>query len=212
MIPNLKLQNFRLLLLLTILTTTVSVAQRDVEKWKLQLALGVNNPIDNGENVGYYSEYINFPTINIGLQHMVSRNWGAKLDLGYNRATSADGSLPYKMNYTRINLQAVYDFQDLIAFLPDRFGLVAHAGPGVSMTRPLGKYVNNTYNYPNVMGGMELHYRVSKSLSIFVDGSYVYSLAGKNKYDVSDGFSFKGDLMYAVVGLSLSLSGNNYCF
>src|SRR5690606_36233613 len=102
------------------------------------------------------------------------------------------------------NLQAVYDFQDLITFLPERFGLVAHAGPGVSMTRPLGNYVNNTYNYPNLMGGMELHYRVSKSLSIFVDGSYVYSLAGTNKYSVSDGFSFKGDLMYAAIGLSLS--------
>lgn len=213
MVPYLKIQNLACLLIVTLLTTSISVAQRDVEKWKLQLALGVNNPIDYGEDEGYYSKYINFPTINLGVQHMFSRNWGAKLDLGYNRASSESGSIPYKLNYTRINVQAVYDFKDLFRFLPPPIGVVAHAGPGVSITQPLGEYSNNTYTYPNLLGGVEVHYRLSESVSIYADAGYAYSLSNTDKYDVdTDGFSFNGDLMYVAVGVSLSLSGCNYCY
>lgn len=209
MTPYLKKQNLSWLLVLALMTTSLSIAQRDVEKWKFQVALGVNNTIDQEETVGYYSQFINFPTINLGVQHMFSRNLGAKLDLGYNRSSNAENSLPYKLNYTRINAQAVYDFKDVITFLPPRIGLVAHAGPGVSMTKPLGNYSNNTYTYLNVLGGLEVHYRLTESLSIYLDGAYALALAGKNKYPGT--FSFNGDLMYVAFGASISLSGCHYC-
>lgn len=212
MTPYLKLQNLSWLLFLTLMTTSLSIAQKDVEKWKLQLSLGVNNTLDQEETVGFFSKKINFPAINLGVQHMFSRNWGAKLDLGYNRSSEANNSLPYKLNYTRFNIQAVYDFKDLLTFLPPPIGIVAHAGPGLSMTKPLGNYANNTYTYPNVLGGVEVHYRLTESLSIYVDGSYVYSFSGKNKYNVAtDGFSFNGDLAYVAFGVSISLSGCHYC-
>lgn len=213
MTPYFKTQNFSWLLFLALMVSSLSMAQKDVEKWKLQLAIGINNPIDRGQDDGYYSKYVNFPTVNLGVQHMFSRNLGAKLDLGYNRASSETGSIPYKMNYTRINVQAVYDFKDLFTFLPPPIGVVAHAGPGVSMTKPLGSYANNTYSYVNVLGGLEVHYRLSESVSIFADGGYAYSLSGKDKYDVAtDGFSFNGDLMYVAFGVSISLSGCHYCY
>lgn len=210
--PYFKLQNLSWLLFLTLMTTSLSVAQRDVEKWKLQVALGINNPIDNGENVGYYSKYINFPSINLGVQHMFSESWGAKLDFGYNRASNAEGSLPYKLNYTRINAQVVYDFNKLLPFLPAPIGVVGHAGPGVTMTKPLANFVNNTYTYLNVLGGLEVHYRLSESVSVYVDGSYALSLSGKDKYVLAtDGYSFNGDLAYVALGVSISLSGCHYC-
>lgn len=213
MTPYFKTQNFSWLLFLALMVSSLSMAQKDVEKWKLQLAIGINNPIDRGQDDGYYSKYVNFPTVNLGVQHMFSSNLGAKLDLGYNRASSETGSIPYKMNYTRINVQAVYDFKDLFTFLPPPIGVVAHAGPGVSMTKPLGSYANNTYSYVNVLGGLEVHYRLSESVSIFADGGYAYSLSGKDKYDVAtDGFSFNGDLMYVAFGVSISLSGCHYCY
>ncbi|MBO3099153.1 outer membrane beta-barrel protein [Gelidibacter pelagius] len=213
MTPYFKTQNFSWLLFLALMVSSLSMAQKDVEKWKLQLAIGINNPIDRGQDDGYYSKYVNFPTVNLGVQHMFSSNLGAKLDLGYNRASSETGSIPYKMNYTRINVQAVYDFKDLFTFLPPPIGVVAHAGPGVSMTKPLGSYANNTYSYVNVLGGLEVHYRLSESVSIFADGGYAYSLSGKDKYDVdTDGFSFNGDLMYVAFGVSISLSGCHYCY
>lgn len=212
MTPYFKIQNFRWLLFLTLITTSLSFAQKDVEKWKLQIALGVNNTVDQPETYGFYSKQINFPTVNLGIQHMFSRNLGAKFDLGYNRSSHAEKSLPYKLNYTRVNVQGVYDFKDLFTFLPRQIGIVAHAGPGMSMTKPLGNYANNTYTYFNLLGGAELHYRVTKTLSIYVDGSYVYSLANKTKYDVyNDGFSFNGDLAYVTFGVAISLSGCHYC-
>lgn len=213
MTPYFKIQNLSWLLFLTLMTSSLSQAQKDVEKWKLQASLGINNPIDYGEDDGYYSKYINFPTINLGVQHMFSRNWGVKLDLGYNRAASENRSLPYKLNYTRINAQAVYDFKDVITFLPPPIGIVAHAGPGISMTKPLGNFSNNTYTYLNMLGGLEVHYRLSESVSIFADGGYVYSLSGNDRYAVAtDGFSFNGDLMYVTFGISFSLSGCHYCY
>ncbi|TDU43107.1 outer membrane protein with beta-barrel domain [Gelidibacter sediminis] len=208
-----KTQNLVWLLLLSLMTTSLCVAQRDVEQWKLQVSLGFNNPIDVVDDDEYYSEYVNFPSINIGVQHMFSENFGAKLDLGYNRSKSAEGSKDFKLNYTRINAQLVYDFKDVFTFLPAPIGVVGHAGPGVTMTAPLGADTNNTYAYPNFLGGLEVHYRLSESLSVFIDGSYALSLSGKRKYDpVVDGYSFNGDLMYVAVGVSLSLSGCNYCY
>ena len=213
MTPYFKTQNLSWLLYLTLMITSVSTAQKDVEKWKLQLALGINNTIDQVETEGYFSKQINFPTVNLGVQHMFARNWGAILDLGYNRSSEAtDRSLPYKLNYTRVNVQAVYDFKDVITFLPPPIGIVLHAGPGVSMTKPLGDFTNNTYTFPNVLGGLEVHYRLTESLSIYVDGSYVLSLSSKSKYDVAtDGFSFNGNLAYVAFGASISLSGCHYC-
>jgi hypothetical protein len=212
MTPYIKIENLCWMLFLTLLATSTSFAQRDVEKWKLQLAVGVNNPIDRVKNDGYYTKYINFPTVNIGVQHMFSENLGAKLDFGYNRSSDADASLPFKLNYSRINAQAVYDFKELISFLPSGIGVVGHAGPGISMTKPLGDFVDNTYTYLNLLGGLEIHYRVAESYSFFVDGSYAFSSLFKNKYDYEiDGFSFRGDLMYVVVGVSVSLSGCRYC-
>lgn len=208
-----KMQNLNWLLFVALMATSLSVAQKVEEKWKFQVALGVNNTIDQEEAPKYFSKFINFPSINLGVQHMFSRNLGAKLSLGYNRSSAADNSLPYELNYSRVNLEAVYDFKDLITFLPAPIGIVAHAGPGVSMTGPLGSFANNTYTYMNVVGGLEVHYRFTESLSIFIDGSYAYSLSGKNKYDLAtDGFSFNGDLAYVAFGVSISLSRSGYCF
>ncbi|MGC1632231.1 MAG: cell envelope biogenesis protein OmpA [Gelidibacter sp.] len=209
MIPYFKTQNLSWLLFLTLLNTSLISGQKDVEKWKLQVALGVNNPIDDNDPT-FFTEYINFPTINLGLQHMFSRNFGAKLDLGYNRASEGTESLPFKLNYTRINVQAVYDFKDVFKFWPDPIGIVAHAGPGLSMTKPLSPYANNTYSYPNVLAGLEVHYRLTESLSIYVDGSYALSLSRKEKYPINT-FSFNGDLMYVTFGAAISLDGCHYC-
>ena len=192
--------------------STFVEAQNDTSKWKLQLALGFNNPIDNETDPIFYSEYVNLPTVNVGLQHMLSDTWGAKLDVGFNRSHNAASSQEFKLNYTRVNLQAVYDFNRLIWFWPAPLAIVAHAGPGVSFTKPLGEYADNTYTYLNALAGLEVHYGLSRTLSIYADGGYVFSFSGEDKYGPQiDGYSFNGDLMYVAVGVSISLSGCSYC-
>ncbi len=212
MTSNFKIQKVKLLLILTVLMTMLSFSQTDSEKWKFQLALGINNPIDTGENVGYSSKYVNFPTVNLGLQHMFSDAIGAKLDIGFNRSSNSNSSLEFKLNYTRVNAQIVYNLRSMLHSLPNRIAIVAHAGPGMSFTQPLGNFSENKYTYLNALGGLEIHYGLSRNLSVYGDLGYVYSLAGKNKYDVAvDGFSFNDDLMYAAFGVSISLNGCKYC-
>ena len=211
--PYFKIQKSIWILFLVLMLSTVGVAQESQDKWKLQLALGVNKPLSTAGHPGYFSEIINFPTINLGVQHMFTNTFGAKLDLGYNRSSEREGSLPFTLNYTRVNVQAVYNFKDLLTFLPRRISIVGHAGPGVTMTKPLDSASENTYTYPNGLLGFELHYQLSRTLSIYGDAGYALSFANGYKYNVAaNGYSFNGDLAYVAVGVSVSLSGSNYCF
>ena len=186
--------------------------QSDTEKWKLQFAVGLNNPFENESARGYFSHDLNFPTINLGIQHMFTGSMGAKLDLGYNRSSNADESPEFKLNYTRINAQFVYDFFDLLTFMPNRINIVGHAGPGISFTKPLDQFADNTYTFLNFLVGFELHYGISESFSIYGDLGYVYSFSGGEKYDPAvDGLSFDGNLVYATLGVSVALSGCFFC-
>jgi Outer membrane protein beta-barrel domain len=196
----------------TILVSSFASAQEETDKWKLQLALGVNNPIDDGKNDGYYTKYLNFPSVNLGIQHMFTKKLGTKLDYGFNRSSNDTGSKEFKLNYSRVNLQFVYDATSDLRFLPEPITIVAHIGPGMSFTQPLGNDSKNTYTYLNLLTGLETHYKVSRTFSVFADVSFAYSLTSKDKYDANiDGFSFNGDLIYASIGISVSLSGCYYC-
>lgn len=205
--------NKQIVLALIIVFGFISVhGQRDTERWKGQISIGVNNPIDDGKNDGFFTKYINIPTVNIGVQHMLNENWGAKLDFGYNRSSNADGSQEFKLNYTRINAQAVYNATNLLIFLPNTIEIVAHAGPGVTFSNPLSPYSENKYTYLNVLAGGEIHYRIFRGLTVYTDLSYALSLAGNDKYDVNvDGFSFNGDLIYLTFGVTFSISGCQFC-
>ena len=201
-----------LLWLIAVFNTHFVMAQRAEKRWTGQIAIGMNNPIDDGSNDGYFTNYLNFPTVNIGVQHMFKPDWGARLDVGFNRASNADGSLDFKLNYTRVNAQIVYNATNVLRFLPERLELVAHAGPGLSFTSPLAPYSNNTYTYLNLLAGAEIHYRLSRGVTIFTDLSYALSLAGEDKYNINvDGFSFNGDLLYLTFGVTFALSGCQYC-
>jgi len=205
---------FRLKTLIVLLSISFfynqAIAQKDTNKWKLQLAFGMNSPSGN-QVEGYEAKSLNFPTINLGVQYMFKRQMGAKLDIGYNRFANESDSSEFKLNYTRINAQFVYDFSGNIG-LPPQLALVSHIGPGVSITKPLRDDSDNKYAYLNVMGGLELHYAIAENISVFTDVSYIKGLSNKEKYDpVTDGYSFNGDLLTLTFGVSVSLSGCTYC-
>ena len=142
---------------------------------------------------------------------MFKSQMGAKLDIGYNRFANNSGTPEFKLNYTRINAQFVYDFSRSIG-MPPHMALVSHVGPGVSMTKPLRDDSDNTYTFLNVMGGLELHYAIAENISVFADVSYIKGLSSKEKYDpVTEGYSFNGDLLTLTFGVSVSLSGCTYC-
>lgn len=194
-----------------ILMSTLCFSQEDTSKWKALISFGLNSPSQDGLIQPFEANSINFPSINLGIQHMFKPQLGAKLDFGYNRFTNANNSPDFKVNYTRINAQLVYDTTRDLSFLPLGIGMVLHAGPGYTMIKPLDIYRENKNSYLNVMVGLELHYTMSKTVSLFVDGSYIMGFAGD--FDpITDGAgSFNGNMLTLTFGASISLSGCRTC-
>lgn len=212
---NVMTSNYRLqklsVLVIALLCFTNSYAQRDTNKWKAQIALGVNSPSQSGFVEGFQSKSLNFPTVNLGIQRMFKPQFGAKFDFGFNRFSSGSNSVEFKTNYTRINIQFVYDPTESIVFLPERLGLVVHAGPGYSSVKPLGNFGSNKTAFLNVMAGFEVHYGITKRMSAYMDTSYILGL-GKDFDPITEGYgSFNGNLMTITFGLAFSLSGCQYC-
>ncbi|WP_452229636.1 MULTISPECIES: cell envelope biogenesis protein OmpA [unclassified Lacinutrix] len=185
-------------------------SQSETSTWKAQFAVGINSPSQSAFVSTFEAKPINFPTVHMGLQRMFSRNLGAKLDFGYNRLSNASNSPEFKVNYSRVNVQAVYDLGSFIR-LPQNYAIIAHAGPGFTFVKPLGEYTDNKESFLNAMAGLEFHYGISQSLSLFLDTSYIYAFSGD--YDnIGDGFgTFNGNLLTATIGISISLSGCYYC-
>jgi hypothetical protein len=77
--------------------------------------------------------------------------------------------------------------------------------------KPLGNYADNNLSFLNLMGGLEIHYGLSDTMSVFTDISYIYG-SGKDFDPLTDGFgSFNGNLTTITFGVSFSLSGCYYC-
>ena len=210
----LKQYNIRLLLVLFLFFGVFHSghAQQEVDVFRLQLGLGVNSPLDANLTPQFESKTINFPSIQLGFRYMFKNTLGAKLDVQYNRFSSASTSLPFKSNYSRLNLQGIYDVTDKLNFLSPRTSIFVHAGPGLSISKPLGIYNSNTYNFFNLNAGVEVEFIVSKRLSLFSDLNYTYAFASDDKYAVlTDGFSFNENMIQVTVGISVALSGCKYC-
>ena len=190
-------------------SSLLGFSQGDTGSIIAQFALGVNSPSSSGFVDDFESNSINFPSINLGLQYMFKPKLGAKLDFGYNRFSDTGDSPEFKVNYTRFNAQLVYNLSNIIPI--NRIGTFIHAGPGLTMISPLGNYVENDTSFLNAMAGIEFHYGVSDTLSVYLDTSYILGF-GKDFDPILDGYgSFNGNLLTVTIGASISLSGCYYC-
>ena len=187
------------------------MSQTAKNKFKAQVALGVNNPSSSGFVSGFEAKRVNFPTVNLGIQYLFTESMGAKFDFGFSRFSNSDESPEFKDNYSRLNIQFVYDATPKFTFLPDRIGLVGHAGPGYTFLKPLGNYADNNLSFLNMMGGIEIHYELSDTVTLFTDVSYIYGMA-KDFDPMMEGYgAFNGNLTTLTFGVSFSLSGCYYC-
>lgn len=198
-------------ILIAVFTLSTANAQIETSKWKALFALGFNSPSQDGLVAPFEVNSINFPTINLGVQRMFTPQLGAKVDFGYNRFANADNTPEFKTNYTRFNLQFVYDATRDFNFLPFGTGMLFHVGPGYSMIKPLGDYGDNKTSFLNAMGGLEFHYGISRTVSAFIDASYIVGFA--DAFDpITEGFgSFNGNMLTVTVGVAVSLSGCYTC-
>ncbi|MBC3845393.1 cell envelope biogenesis protein OmpA [Winogradskyella echinorum] len=186
---------------------------KKTSKWKALFAAGINYPTTDGFVSGSYAQPINFPTVNLGVQHMLKSNYGVKLDYGFNRFKSDKDTPDFKINYSRINAQFVYDPSGFIGFLPNRLRTILHAGPGISFVKPLANLKDNKQTYMNLLGGLEVHYAINEKVSIYTDVAYIYGLTSLDKYDpvISGLGAFNGSVFNLTFGVAVSLSGCQFC-
>jgi hypothetical protein len=205
--------NYIILLLVLCSTASIEAQWRQTMKWKAVIATGISYPFTDGFVQGSFAQPVNFPTVNLGIQRMFKQEYGARLDYGFNRFASAKESAEFKINYTRFNLQFVYDPTQLLRFLPKRTAIALHGGPGISFAKPLGGIVDRNQTFANLLGGFELHYAINQRLNVFGDFSYIWGLTSLDDYEppLSGLGAFNGSLFTVTVGLSISLSGCQYC-
>ncbi|MDN3491260.1 cell envelope biogenesis protein OmpA [Winogradskyella bathintestinalis] len=214
---NLEMQyNFKqyLYFLCVLLFTFKSEAQfKDTAKWKALFAVGVNYPTTDGFVKGSYAQSMNFPTVNLGIQHMLKQHYGVKLDFGFNRFKNSDETPEFKINYSRINAQFVYDPSTSLTFLPARLRTVLHAGPGLTFAKPLSTLKENKQSYLNLLGGLEIHYAINEKVSIYADTAYIYGITSLDDYNpaLSGLGAFNGSVFNLTFGVAISLSGCQYC-
>lgn len=203
-----------LLVLSIIFTTYQSYGQfKDTSKWKALIALGFNSPSASGFVEGAEAQSLNFPTVNLGVQHMFKKQFGVKLDYGFNRFKVDEFSPKVKINYSRINAQFVFDPTEYIGFLPKGIRPILHAGPGFSFVKPLGGLDDNKQSYLNLLGGLEVHYAIAEKVSVYVDVAYIYGLTSLDDYDpvLSGVGAFNGNVFNMTFGVAVSLSGCQFC-
>lgn len=191
-----------------------SYAQRvDNSTWKAQISLGVNSPSSSGLINEGEAKSVNLPTVNLGIQRMFSKTLGAKLDYGFNRISNDDSAPEFKVNYSRINAQLVYNSTRHLSFLPEQIQTVLHAGPGLSFVTPLGTLGDNEQSYLNFNTGLEIHYSINRKISVFTDVSYIYGFTSLDHYNppLSGLGAFNGNLLNLTFGISISLSDCYYC-
>jgi len=210
---KLDLKQYLFFFIVISMTFSSNAQFKDTAKWKALVALGFNYPTTDGFVEGTFAKSVNFPTVNLGIQHMLKRQYGVKLDFGFNRFKNDDESPEFKINYSRINAQFVFDPSEYIGFLPMRMRTVLHAGPGLTFAKPLGNLGDNKQTYLNLLGGIEFHYAINEKVSIYTDVAYIYGLTSLEDYDpVLSGLgAFNGSVFNLTFGIAVSLSGCQFC-
>jgi len=186
---------------------------KDMGKLKALFAVGISSPTTDGFVTGANAKEVNFPTVNLGVEYMFKRQYGVKLDYGFNRFGNEKESPEFKINYSRINAQFVFDPSHYMHFLPTKMRTVLHAGPGISFAKPLGTLGDNKQTYVNLLAGLELHYVINPKVSIYTDIAFIYGLTSLDEYDsVLDGLgAFNGTVFNLTFGIAVSLSGCQFC-
>ncbi len=198
------------------ITLCISFSNAQVKehnKLRALIGLGFNYPLNNGFIDGGEAKSLNFPTVNLGAQYMLKRHIGFRLDYGFNRLSNADDAPDFKINYSRVNTQFVYNPTDYLKFLPTRIQIFAHGGPGIAIVKPLGTLDANKQTYLNAIIGLDFQYYINDKIAFYTDIAYVHGFTSLEDYNpVLAGLgAFNGSLLNLTFGVSVALSGCQYC-
>ncbi|MDP5105476.1 MAG: OmpA family protein [Polaribacter sp.] len=160
--------------LLFCFTIAFYAQEQEFNKWSIDLGAGVTRII-NPLSDGYRSNSFDPGQANFGVRYMFNEKFGLRLDVGYNEFKEGEGSLPYKANYYRTNLEGVINAGNLFKFSSwtKRFNFLFHAGFGMSNLNTITP-IDNSESIFNIIVGFTPQYKLSNRISLFLDFSTIF--------------------------------------
>lgn len=184
-----------LILLFLLGANSLTYAQKDFNKWSLELNGGFNKPM-GPLTPGYLSPTLNLGHLDIGARHMINEYFGFKGNLGIGNFKEANGVSPnFTTNYLSLTAEGVSNFGRMLNFesFTKKIGLLGHlgAGGGRMVYEQPAIYFNEPDYYYIIKSGITTLFNltnriaISGDISVNVNGRQTYTLDG-NAYNVID--------------------------
>lgn len=194
----------------TTMTTTAASVDNDYNRWSIEVSGGANKPFRTF-TPGYYTNRVNFYTVDLGARYMLNNKFGLKLDFGFNKFENHDDSLPFESTYLRGNIQGVVNLGRVLNFedWTNTLGLLLHAGGGVYMLQSEEGFEGEDWG-ANLIGGLTAQVKLSDRIVLTGDVSGIANGFQNNNFDgmSATNTTVDGLMVTGTLGLTFYLGGH----
>lgn len=184
-----------LVLLVLFGASTLTYAQKEFNKWSVEVNGGFNKPM-GPLTPGYLSPTLNLGHVDIGARHMINEFFGFKGNLGLGTFREANGVSPeFTTKYLTITAEGVGNFGRMLNFesFTKKIGLLGHLGAGggrIAYQEPAIYSSEPEYNYIITSGITTLYnltdrIAISGDISVHINGRQTYTFDG-NAFNALD--------------------------
>lgn len=189
---------------------TATTGNNDYNKWSIEVSGGANKPFRTF-TPGYFTDRVNFFTVDLGARYMFNNKFGLKLDFGYNKFENNDSSAEFESTYLRGDIQGVVNLGRVLNFedWTNTIGLLAHAGGGVYQLKSDNGFDGEDWG-ANLIGGFTAQLKLSNHIVLTGD---VTGIANGFQNWNFDGMSQSGNtvdglIINGTLGLTFYLGSN----
>jgi OOP family OmpA-OmpF porin len=204
------------------------IAEKDYNKWSVELGVGGNKPIEpftKGYSSSNETNFFNIGKpdhIEGGIRYMFNTKFGVKLDAAYDKFSNFESStsLPFESKMMRVNFQGIFNVGRALNFeeFTSRFGLLLHGGMQVSMFTPKtgGNATLTEYN-GGFIYGITPQIRITDRFVFHIDASLInnmrqhYTWDGQTNQYFNNAVNEKnltGTMFSTSIGLTVYLGSN----
>ncbi len=182
-------------------------AQKDTSYNKLAIDFGVggSNVLSPDFSKGFKAPFIDPLSVRLGTRYMFNKVFGLSWVLGYDNFGSKKSSVvdfhTHNISSTiqgYVNMTNLYNFSEF----SDKFGLLFHAGAGLSMMHGKGKGIDNVIS---LVGGLTPQYKINNKISLNLDLGFNFNLKQSRTFDMYTATTATGlanNFGYGTIGFS----------
>ena len=163
--------------------------------------------VEYGLNMGSKPRIVDFGHWSVSFRYMLERNWGLKFDFAKDQFSETSTVPETGANLTRISVQVVNNLGRTLNSMTmsgDKLGLLGHAGIGY--TALTSNTIEGTDNIMHIIVGLTPQFKVSKSIALYVDASYIANFSQQinfaGVYPTGKPEGFTGSMFNAALGIS----------